>query len=50
MVARVYRWYNPKGRMSIEDLSEHMIRLFMEGFIGSKDESGVNNSSAVQET
>lgn len=45
MVARVYQWYKPKGHMSLEDLSEQIIRLFMEGFIGSKDKSGVNNSS-----
>jgi TetR/AcrR family transcriptional regulator, cholesterol catabolism regulator len=34
MVARVYQWYKPKGPISLEDLSDQMIRLFLEGFLG----------------
>lgn len=43
MVVHVSKWYKPKGTISLEDLSEQMIRLFMEGFIGGRvDNSGVN--------
>jgi TetR/AcrR family transcriptional regulator, cholesterol catabolism regulator len=36
MVARVYQWYKPKGAISLEDLSDQMIRLFLEGFLGAR--------------
>lgn len=34
MIAGVHRWYKPNGRIKIEDLSEQIIQLFMEGFVG----------------
>jgi len=36
MVARIYRWYNPKGRISLEELADQMIQFFFNGFYGNK--------------
>ena len=36
MVARIYKWYNPKGRMSLEELANQMIRFFFNGFYGNR--------------
>jgi AcrR family transcriptional regulator len=36
MVARIYRWYNPKGRMGLEELADQMIRFFFNGFYGNR--------------
>lgn len=37
MVARIYRWYNPKGRIGIEELTDQVIQLFLYGFYGRED-------------
>jgi AcrR family transcriptional regulator len=37
MVARIYRWYNPNGRISIEELTDQVIQLFLYGFYGRED-------------
>jgi AcrR family transcriptional regulator len=37
MVARVYRWYKPDGRLNLEALTEQMVRLFFHGFYGIED-------------
>jgi AcrR family transcriptional regulator len=34
MVARIYRWYKPDGRLSLEELTEQMTKLFFYGFYG----------------
>ncbi len=36
MVAHIYKWYNPKGRMSLEELANQMIRFFFSGFYGNR--------------
>lgn len=36
MVARIYKWYNPKGRMSLEELANQIIRFFFNGFYGDR--------------
>lgn len=36
MVARIYKWYSPKGRMSLEELADQMIRFFFNGFYGNR--------------
>jgi AcrR family transcriptional regulator len=35
MVSRIYRWYKPNGKLSIEELVEQTFRLFLFGFCGS---------------
>jgi len=35
IVARVYRWYKPGGMLSLEEIIEQMIQLFLFGFYGS---------------
>jgi AcrR family transcriptional regulator len=40
MVARVYRWYKPDGRLNLEELTEQMVRLFFHGFYGIEEEIG----------
>jgi TetR/AcrR family transcriptional regulator, cholesterol catabolism regulator len=35
MVSRVYRWYKPNDKLSPEELTEEIIRLFFFGFCGS---------------
>lgn len=37
MVARIYRWYKPDGRLNLEELTEQMIQLFLYGFYGRED-------------
>ena len=34
MVARIYRWYNPEGRITVEELTEQIINHFLNGFYG----------------
>ena len=36
IVARIYKWYNPKGRISLEELTDQITRLFLHGFYGEK--------------
>ncbi len=36
MVAHIHKWYNPKGRMSLEDLANQIIQFFFNGFYGSR--------------
>jgi TetR/AcrR family transcriptional regulator, cholesterol catabolism regulator len=35
MVSRVYRWYKPNDKLSPEELTEEIMRLFFFGFCGS---------------
>jgi uncharacterized OB-fold protein len=30
----IRRWYDPKGRMSADELASHLVRMFFEGFYG----------------
>ena len=30
----IYKWYNPKGRLNIEDLTDEITRFFFHGFYG----------------
>jgi AcrR family transcriptional regulator len=34
MVANIYKWYKPKGRISLEELIEQIILHFFHGFYG----------------
>ena len=36
MVARIYKWYNPKGRISLEELADQMSQFFFNGFYGNR--------------
>jgi AcrR family transcriptional regulator len=42
MVARIYRWYNPKGKITLEELGDQMTRFFFQGFYGGKLTKGKN--------
>ena len=37
MVARIYRWYRPDGRLNLEELTEQVIRVFLYGFYGREE-------------
>jgi len=37
MTVWIYKWYNPKGRLSIEDLTDEIIRFFFHGFYGREE-------------
>jgi AcrR family transcriptional regulator len=37
MVARIYRWYRPDGRLNLEELTEQVTQLFFHGFYGRED-------------
>jgi AcrR family transcriptional regulator len=37
MVARIYRWYKPDGRLNLEELTEQVTQLFLCGFYGRED-------------
>ncbi len=37
MVARIYRWYKPNGRISIEELTEQIMQMFFHGFYGREN-------------
>jgi AcrR family transcriptional regulator len=37
IVARIYRWYDPNGPVSLEELTEQVIRLFLYGFYGREN-------------
>ena len=34
MISRVYKWYDPKGRIGAEELAEQTIQLFFRGLEG----------------
>jgi len=34
MLTWTYKWYNPKGRISIDELSDQITQLYFNGFIG----------------
>lgn len=34
-ISRVYRWYDPKGRISLDELTDQVTRLFFRGYLGS---------------
>ena len=36
MVSRVYKWYKPQGRITLEELTDQMIQLFFHGFYGEE--------------
>lgn len=33
MLNWLYQWYNPKGRMNIEEITDHMIKMILYGLI-----------------
>jgi AcrR family transcriptional regulator len=35
-ISRVYRWYDPKGRISLEDLTDQVTRLFFRGYLAAQ--------------
>ena len=35
MITRVYKWYDPKGRLGAEELAEQTVQLFFKGFKGT---------------
>ena len=37
MVARIYKWYKPNGRLNLEELTEQVIRVFLYGFYGREE-------------
>lgn len=49
----IYKWYNPKGRISQEELIDGMIKLFLHGFYGEKAKGSMtvkNNQHPTQRT
>lgn len=34
MITRIYKWYNPKGKLSIQELTDQITRLFFHGVYG----------------
>jgi AcrR family transcriptional regulator len=34
-ISRIYRWYDPKGRISLDELTDQVTRLFFRGFLAA---------------
>jgi AcrR family transcriptional regulator len=39
MLGRIYKWYDPKGRIDIEDLTEQVTHLFLYGYCGKSQKN-----------
>jgi TetR/AcrR family transcriptional regulator, cholesterol catabolism regulator len=44
MVGRVHKWFKPKGQISVTELGEQIVRLFLYGFMGKSSEGPSSES------
>ena len=50
MVTHVHRWYNPRGSVGLEELTNQITRHFLHGFIGAFSISETGGRGAENET
>jgi hypothetical protein len=49
MMNWIYNWYDPKGKLKVDDLAQNLTHLFLEGFApGSVSETSTANSMRRQ--
>jgi hypothetical protein len=49
MMNWIYNWYDPAGKLSVNELVENVTRLFLTGFVGDVSFSPMSLGTAFQD-
>ena len=50
MMNWIYNWYDPAGKLKVEELVEHITRLFLHGFVDELASEELHSSTAQHKT